>query len=441
MGDSAASQTFIEGKLLSVDGTTIPETVISIDPEKDKDIFSDQYEDVSPKEDGSYQLKIQEPALYRLTFRGVFHHELRLPIMIYDQPSIKMNVLLMPKKFNDGLYFDQEDYLEWIRVVGNFNDYNFNTGKIFSLNSDGSISTFIPVNSDTLHYHVRGITYNQGVAALPQADEFNYREDVGFESVLYNNLPEDSLEIRYDPDDPKPFERHFPIGVDFFDVNIAGFISLESEENKNWIHPLSLLQPYLKVFSIVGWEMAEGIPVEAQIQLQQEYSGDLFNIDLSEEFEQVSRELNEENLHPQQQAILSMGYASILGWMAHKRMFLQMRNNQPIPELNPDNEILNLIPEIVSPVHPAWRYNNGSVAYLLTETDDPQKFINYFHDIVEYHPNDKAVRWIASSMIRHLGAGFSSVEEMPVYQLILDRYGENDLARDAHMAFRNRVEE
>jgi hypothetical protein len=145
-----------------------------------------------------------------------------------------------------------------------------------------------------------------------------------------------------------------------------------------------------------------------------------------------------------------MSYAGILGWMARKTLFQQMRSelqklknqqDEKIPEINPDKDIINSIPELVPASHPAWIYNNGAVDYLLTETDEPQKFTEYFHDVVKYNSNDRAVRLVASSIIRHFGSGYSSVEEMPVYQLILERYGENDLARDAHMAFRNRIRE
>lgn len=451
MPDPVISQTTLQGKLLSVDGTTIPKTVISIRPEVQQDIFSDQYKNVYPGQDGSYQLQIKKPGLYRLTFRGVFHHEIRVPIMIYDQPEMRMNVLLLPRTFNDGVYFGEEEYLEWIRIVGNFNDYNYHAGERFKLNSDGSISAFVPVNSDTIRYQVRGLTYNQGVAALPLADEFEYREDSGFESLLYDGLPKDSLEIRYDPKDSMPFERHFPLGVNPLEVNVSGFISFNNKEDENWVRPLSLLQPYTKVFNIVKWEMSEGVPLELQIDLQKKHSGNMFDIDFTEEFERVSNDLSKENLHPQQEVILTMSYTGIFAWMARKSMLQQMRRENPIMEkfseekevakLTPDPEIIHSVPEIVPASHPAWMYNNGIVDYLLTETDDSQKFVNYFHDVVAYNPEDRAVRLIASSMIRHLGSGYPSVEAMPVYQIILDRYGQNDLARDAHMAFRNRIKE
>lgn len=448
VGESAVSQTSFHGKITSVDGSRIPETVISIHPENRRDIFSGQYEDVFPEEDGSYQVQIQEPGLYRLIFRGVFHQDLRVPVMVFDQPSMRMNVLLMPMHFNDGFYFDKDNYLKWIRVVGNFNDYDYNTGERFSLNSDGSIHAFIPVNSDTIRYQVRGLAYNQGVTALPQADEFYFREDSGFEAVLYNDLPEDSLEIHYDPDHTIPFKRHLPEGADPLKIVLSGFVSLENQEDENWIQPLSLLQPYTRTFHIAGWEMSTGIPLQTQKEVQRRFAGTIYNANLGKEFEKVSRELSKENLHPQQRVILTMSYASILGWMARKTLFQQMRSehqqleNQPeekIPEINPDKEIINSIPEIVPPVHPAWRYNNGSVDYLLTETDDPQKFTEYFHDVVKYNPKDRAVQLIALSIIRHFGSGYSSVEEMPVYQLILERDGENDLARDAHRTFRSQI--
>lgn len=444
-------QTSIRGRVLSADGRTIPQTVISIRPETKRDIFSGHYEDVFPGEDGSYQFQIHDPGIYRIFFRGVFHNGVSIPVMVYDQPSMTMNILLMPKYFNDGYYFDQDNYTEWIRITGNFNNYSYETGKKFSLNPDGSISAFVPINSDTLRYQVRGITYGRGSAVLPQADEFGLREDGSFEAVLYNNLPKDSLEIRYDPGRSIPFKRHLsdPDGVEPGISTLSGFISLQNQKNEHWIRPLGWLHPYNTTFRFVEWEMSEGIPIQTQKDVQKKVINALFSADLSEELEEISRDLSNDELHPQQKVILTMSYASVLGWMARKTLFQQMRSeqsflhdNQPgeqVPIVNPDSEILMSIPEMVPPVHPAWMYNNGAVDYLLTESGDPETFIEYFYDVVSYHPDDRAVRFIALSIIRHFGSEYSSVEEMPVYQFILERYGENNLARDVQLAFRSLI--
>lgn len=444
-------QTSIRGRVLSADGSTISKTVISIHPETRRDIFSGQYEDIFPDDDGSYQFQIHEPGIYRIFFRGVFHNNVSIPALVYDQPSMTMNILLMPKYFNNGYYFDQDNYTEWIRIIGDFNNYSFETGRKFSLNPDGSISAFVPVNSDTIRYQIRGLTYGSGSAVLPQADEFGIREDGSFEAVLYNDLPKDSLEIRYNPGRSIPFKRHLsdPDGAEPRISTLSGFISLQNKKNEHWIRPLGLLQPYNRTYHFTEWEMSEGIPVQTQKNVQKELISSIFNADLSDELEQISRDLSKDELHPQQKVILTMSYASVLGWMARKTLFQQMRSehsmlqdNQPeeqVPKVKHDSKILMSIPKIVPPVHPAWIYNNGAVDYLLTEIRDPEMFINYFYDVVSYHPDDRAVQLISVSIIRHFGSEYSSVEEMPVYQLILDRYGENDLARDAQLAFRSQI--
>lgn len=440
----AYSQTSIRGHVLSADGRTIPKTVISIRPEIQRDIFSGHYEDVFPEEDGSYQFQIDEPGLYRIIFKGVFHSGISLPVMIYDQPAMTMNVLLMPRYFNDGYYFSEDNYTDWIRVYGNFNDYNYNTGKKFTLNPDGSISAFIPVNSDTIRYQVRGLTYGRGNSVLPTADEYQLREDCSFESVLYNNLPKDSLEIRYEPGKTIPFIRNVPEEINPHEIILGGVVSLQNQENENWIRPLSILQPYNTTFEFTDWKISSGIPVQTQKEVQREKIGNMWDSDFGETLKVVKTELNKPNLHPQQKALLSMSYASVLGWMARKTMFQQMRRRhleQPeeIPKVEQDSEILRTIPEIVPPYHPAWKYNNGAVDYLLTEAGDPQKFIEYFREAVRSHPDDRAVQLIAMSIIRHCGSEYSSVEEMPVYELIVERYGEGDLARNAHQVFISQI--
>ena len=234
-------------------------------------------------------------------------------------------------------------------------------------------------------------------------------------------------------------------------VNIDGFISLRNQNNENWIRPLGILQHYSKAFNFVEWEMSTGIPIESQITLQKNYTENIFNIDFSEELEYVNKNFSDAHLHPQQKALLSMSYVSMLGWIARITIIQQRRSEDPnlkkffeeekIPKISPDPEIIQSIPEIVSPAHPAWRYNNGTVDYLLSETGDPEKFLNYFYDVVRNHPNEWAVELITLSIVRHFWNGYSSVEEMPVYQLILNRYGENDVARTAQLVFRNQMKE
>lgn len=445
MQQQAWCQTAVRGKVLSVDGRTIPSTAISIYSEKPKDTFSSHNEQILPGEDGSYEILIREPGIYRITFRGVFHQELRVPVLIYDQASIEMDILLLPIHYNDGAYFKNEEYLKWIRIYGNFNEYSYLEGNLFSLNSDGSISTFIPVTSDTLRYLVDGIAYGGGTAALPTADDYHFNEDHGFESLLYKDLPEDSLEIRYTPGLDIPYKRYLPAGMNPLRITLRGFICLKNQKDENWIEPLISLRPHNRIFEFVDREMSSGIPVQTQLDIQKKYTGSVFDTDLSEELEEIGTELREGKLHQQQRVILTMSYTSILGWMTRKTLFQQMRNEHELlkksqpesraSEIKPDQEIINSIPEIVPPVHPAWRFNNAAVDYLLTESDQPATFINYFRDVVNFNPDDRSVRLIASSIIRHFGSEYSSVEEMPTYQIILERYGENDIARDAHRAF------
>lgn len=445
MVQPAASKTTFRGKVLSVDGTPIPKAAVSIQPEIRRDIFSGHFEDIIAGEDGSYQFQIDEPGLYRIYFKGVFHHEISLPVMVYDQPSVTMNILLMPKYFNDGFYFSEDNYTEWIRIYGNFNEYNYNTGKKFSLNTDGSISAFVPVNSDTIRYQVRGLTYGRGISVLAQADEFQLRGDGSFEAVLYNNLPKDSLEIRYEPGKTIPFTRNLPEEVNPQEIILGGFVSLQNQEDENWIRPLSILQPYNTTFEFTDWKLSSGIPIQKQNEVQEKFAGSRLTIRFKETLELITSELDSSNLHEQQSALLSMSYASVLGWMARRIQIQEMRKEQPIllnaqledqiHKVEHDPEIILSIPETVPPYHPAWRYNNGAVDYLLTETEDTRKFVDYFLEAVEVHPDERAVYVIAISMVRLFSPDYALVEEMPVYQLIVDRYGEGDLARNAQQAF------
>ncbi len=427
-------QSAIRGKVLSADGNTIPKTVISIHQENPRDIFSSYYDDIYPDTDGAYQLLIREPGMYRITFRGVFHQTLVIPVLIYDQPFMDINVLLLPRYYNEGTYFENEEYMKWIRVYGNFNNYNFNEGRSFSLNNDGSISAFVPVTSDTIRYLVRGLTYGHGSTPLP-ADEYDFNEERNFESVLYKELPEDSLEIQYKPGQSIPYKRHLPAGVNPQRIILRGFISFEEPQDQYWIVPLSLMRLQYSSVHIVDREFSSGVPADLQKEIQKKYQGGWVEIDLAEIERQIRADLNNANLQPQQQVLLMLAYAGVLSQAQLRTFYWQRIGRKEPPDITFDKEIIMSIPDQVPPVHPAWSQNRDVAEALLKAGKPYQKFTGYFHELVKYHPDDRAVRFAALALIRFQALDYESVEKIPVYQSIVDRYGEGDLARDAHRVF------
>ena len=449
----AAAQTAIHGKLLSVDGSILPKTVISIHQDSPRDIFS-EYDDIYAGTNGSYRFELQEPGIYNITFRGIYHRPLTIPILVIDQPSIEMDVLLFPTYFNDGRYFINEEYLHWIRVVGNFNNYDYHTGIPFSENEDGSISAFIPVISDTVRYQVRGLGYGwSGHTPLPLADEYQIREDRSFESVLYNKLPADSLEIRYIPGETIPFERELSAAQQEW-LNASGFVSFKNSEDRQWTEPISLMHVIGSSIPFIERDLTSGLAADEQIH----YLNKFYSLESAEHLIEVKhrflKSLDYPDIHPRQREILFLGYAALLFQVEFQKRRLEYIMNDSderlssnrkerlddvlnrLDDITIENEILMQIPEQVIPVHPLWSRAQMLPQFLLNVTGGERNFIEYFTEIVKHHPAESAVERVISALVRELADDYETVEEMEVYQIVVERFGEGEVARRAHEAFR-----
>lgn len=452
---TTSGQTTIHGKMLSVDGRSIPKTIISIHQQNPRDIFSG-YEDSSAEPDGSYSITLLEPGLYNITFRGIYHLRVSIPFLIIDQESIEMDLLMIPGVYNDGRYFENEEYLEWIRVIGNFNNYDVLTGIPFNLNDDGSISAFIPVTSDTIRYQVSGLGYGRlGVTPLPPADEYAIRENRSFESVLYRNLPSDSLEIRYSPDETIPFQSHLPFKElpDWLSNN--HFINFVNKSDRYWVEPIHLLRNFrINLLPVLKQDLKFGLTPSEQERYSERFSSVVSEDQLKETIDRIRNTYYRSDIHPQQKAILSLSYLSLLHHVeVLQRLSTQEsmtinallgigRSNENNPESDPfenievDHEILLQIPNRLVPTHPVLNQLQILSQSLLNMTNNHPKIVNFYHEIVKHHMNESTVERFATVLISEQAGEYERVDQIEVYQIIVDRFGEGYLARRSHEAIR-----
>jgi len=446
--ETVYGQTEVHGVLLSTDGEPMPATVISIRQADQADIFA-RYDPISADEDGSYRLTLNAPGIYNITFRGVYHQGVTIPVLITNQPVIRMDVVLLPVFFNDGRYFENEEYLSWIRVVGDFNDYDFNTGSNFSLNDDGSISAFIPVTADTVRFQVRGLSYGRGGSAtpIPPLDEINIHPNNSFEAVRYRDLPDDSLEVRFIPGESIPYQRYLPSDDESIPFTIRGIISLHEESDRHWIWPLELGFFGTTLHIAEGQDITAGISPEDQIAWQAKYQNDYRGDKLMERKRSALTYLEENGLDSQQKGLLHMAYAATVYRLnGQQRLYDQQRDNAPdgmeievenIPDFEINTDVIVAIPDLISPSHPAWARFYGISQLLLEESSAGDEVLRYLHQIVEYHPDELVVQRILADVIRYLAPDYQSVEEMEVYRVVVERFGEGDAARQAHRVFQS----
>ena len=442
---SAASdgiaQTIINGKVLSADGSTIVEAEISTTVPDIQDIFADKRIKAEVAEDGTFQLQFDQPGIYLLSIKGVFHQTMNVPVLIYDQPSMEMNILMLPKPYKSGRHFENEGYLQWIRVMGNFNQYDYRTGEQFTLNEDGSISATVPVTSDTMRIQVSGISYGQGSGAITPADKFELLPDNSFVSVLYKNLPEDSLEIRYKPNESIPYRRVVIDGRSSNSLPIDGFITFRNNIDRYWVEPLITMQAIPFRYRIVDSSFSEGILPSDQISFQKSEGESYFEKNWGRSIDKITGALKNSSLHEQQKNSLLIAYVGVVHRANMRRnYFFRGRQNEKPPELEYNPVIIDRIFEEIEPGYIVWAWRNQIPMFILESLDFDDRSVAYFTDLVLNHSSDDLAERVSHAIVEGTAQNYTSVEDLPVYQAILQRFGEGSVLRRAELMFKQQNE-
>ncbi|REL33651.1 carboxypeptidase regulatory-like domain-containing protein [Rhodohalobacter sp. SW132] len=424
----STAQTTIKGTVTSLNGELIPNIVLTPHPAGQTTIFNRPTEVIAGPE-GSYEITIAEPGIYNLSIAAVHHQNLRLPVMIYDQENIEMDIRLVPRYYNNGMYFDQEPYREWIRVYGNFNNYDFHTAPIFDLNSDGSISATIPADRDTVRYQVRGIS--GGPVPLPGEALTAIRPNRTFEGVIIPPANADSIELRFDPNEQTKYQKNVgPISPTPAHRPNAR-LSFSNPSDYFWIQPLSLVQTTYKNYEINSSDNT--VEPDSNDQNNGELSGWMNRIanNAKKYRKEIRTTLEDDSLHPQQRAALYIAYLGLLNQ--------QVRWNEHVgedsPEDGPGPEFLLQVIQEVHPLHPVWGRNPGAATQLLEQSGFNPEVVEYSEKMVREHTDDLVVRYLVLELIEKKAHQYEDAREMPEYSWIVERYGENHLARQAIVAY------
>ncbi|MCC5914999.1 MAG: hypothetical protein JJU46_11530 [Balneolaceae bacterium] len=424
------AQTSIQGNILSIDGTNIPVINISVSQVGQRNIFS-SYPDVEPEENGSFHIELNEPGYFNLRIDAVFHHSVTIPVLVTNQPEMEMKIRLVPIPYNSGRYFDLPDHLKWTRAKGNFNNYSFQNGYEFNLDDDGAISTYIPVTADTVRYQVRGLT--SGPAPLPIADEYRRVDNNQFEALLYNDLPADSILLRYHPDEEWPFRMHRNNSGGNNSLPVRAYLSFAEPENELWVKPLSWSHMFFSNVRFQDLGSSDAVPkedVDADLE-----SGSMFGeVYLREVLDEIYTYLDNNGLHPQQEIALLISYVHLLNRLERYAEYRELVDGEVV-EVFFDPEIIESIPEKVSPAHPMWNRVSYLPSYLFQIGGKTVELEEYLFEIASLQENDFVVRNAVLALIDHKSERYDTLEEMPVYNLILERYGRSNLAQLAQRTF------
>ena len=174
------AQSILKGTVLSLNGQPLPKAHVHIEPWADHSLFDTRITAVDKK--GHYHIAIPETGLYRLRFTGVMHKPFVIPLWFINRDSLTYHIRLDPRTLDDGRYFDRPDYLEWTRIIGNFNNYNYDQGIIFTASKKHTLSATIHTHLDTVSYRIIGLT--SGSVALPGAADYRLNDRGRYDGLL-----------------------------------------------------------------------------------------------------------------------------------------------------------------------------------------------------------------------------------------------------------------
>lgn len=431
------AQTGVNGSITSANGELIPIVKIDVAAIGSSDIFSipdDQFADDA----GNYQILFPDPGIYRLTVRALFHKTVTIPLLVFDQRLIEMDIKMIPRSFNRGEHFDKQVYTEWIRAYGNFNDYDYFSGEIFRKNRDGSISAYIKSKKDTVRYQVRGIS--NGSTVLPGANFYNLRDDNSFEAVIINHDKPDSIELRFHPKTDPPYPDLLP-NQDFTKyVPLNAFLSFKKPSDLYWFEPLQQMNVPPQTFLDVSQLNFEDLEPDTLSQIVLNSSETWSGAYAVEKREQIKNDLETKELHPQQQAVLMIAYLGLIDRQIKLRGFMTATDRETDSEVSLDREFADRIIASVDPRHPAWSLNTDAPLHLLELTEYATEFVRYAEEMIQHHKNELIVRKLVLNLIERNADQYDDILEMNYYTWIINRYGEGNLARKARLSFQQAKE-
>lgn len=146
--------------------------------------------------DGKYSVSISEPGLYRLVVTAVNHDNLYVPVSV-EKGTKTIALDMRPPMLN---YVSAP---EEIMIIGDWNDFDFQSGESMKREKDGTFSFQVKATSSQLHYQLLGIAQGAdgGVRSVnaPKSDSYIYDGGGDYRSVA--NVKPGTVTIKFNPKD------------------------------------------------------------------------------------------------------------------------------------------------------------------------------------------------------------------------------------------------
>jgi len=179
------SVTVVTGTLLGADGKPMPVAHVHLTPV----IAMDGITSGTVGPDGRYALASTHTGAFMLRFTGVNHGSAFVPILLTGSSStIVIDVQLARYKYADTI--------DKVLVIGDWNHFDFGTGRPMIKQPDGRYTLEVESTEDTLAYQLLGLTENRSINGT-SADRYFYDGGGDYRSVL--RVAKGKTTIVFDP--------------------------------------------------------------------------------------------------------------------------------------------------------------------------------------------------------------------------------------------------
>jgi thiol-disulfide isomerase/thioredoxin len=193
---TSTSVKLFTGKLLGADGKPLPVAHVHLTPANQPGVITEGA--VGP--DGSYALATSHSGAFLLRFTGVNHGSTFVPVLLTGSSTIAIDVQLARYKYADTI--------DRIIAIGDWNGFDFGTGRTMVKQPDGRYTVEVETTQDTLAYQLLGVTAENRSINGTSADRYSYDGGGDYRSVL--RLQKGKTTIVFDPRqlDRRPSEQH-----------------------------------------------------------------------------------------------------------------------------------------------------------------------------------------------------------------------------------------
>lgn len=381
---SSQNQTIIKGKLLGYDGLPMLKAHAHlIDPENE--MMHTSLISVEADNNGYFELKTDRIGLLFIAFTGVNHQLFQTKLLVEEPQTIGLTVKLST--------YDYLDNFDLISIIGDFNNFDFQTAKKIEKQSDGTYTAEFKTEKEKFSYQLLNITKDQRSLNGTQSDEYEYDGGGDYRSVIKVN---DGLaKIIFDP--TKLIKSVIKPEIKFDtpnSINAKLSILFEEEQNRQ------------KTFQeAVGEHLRSGKFLNE------------FNYDWSAEAENLkNRAIKEENLNLRNVILL---YAFALGPPKNNSDTLLIK--QLIGSMIPSSALWTLYP---------WLLNTFAAVAL-----DNVAYNNYIKQAINNHP-ERFVRSIV--VFQEIQRAYYKEDSSSVkyyYELMMNEFGDTQYANIAKQEY------